>query len=284
MKPARVFCYVMAASGDPEAVRCSVPWHVNNDVVFFGPCKKRTRKLLRSDYLGTADHREIPDENVYLLAFNGSKDNPQRIRKIVFFARCTELMTFQFAYDNLTSREEGCLKLYGDLHPESERPLHLKPIVDSGALVGYRHVGKLHAAGAGPNSTCKGTRRSFPRWVSDLTSRERSNVMQLEGENLFLIDPEDRYDVFDRDICFLAQNIVFAGRKGSGLNIDAELLEFFRDCQPDRADEIESAWYVFGKQQNGKPYGRPGSHLELRDTEAARLIELLRQRAEFRLE
>jgi len=40
----KVFVYVVAASKNPDAVECVVPYRVNDDMIFFGPCKKRLRE------------------------------------------------------------------------------------------------------------------------------------------------------------------------------------------------------------------------------------------------
>ena len=36
----QVWIYVVASSSDPDSVRCKVPWRVDGDLIFFGPCKK----------------------------------------------------------------------------------------------------------------------------------------------------------------------------------------------------------------------------------------------------
>ena len=47
----QVWMYVVASSSDPDFVRCKVPWRVDEDLIFFGPCKKRLRTRLRNGFL-----------------------------------------------------------------------------------------------------------------------------------------------------------------------------------------------------------------------------------------
>ncbi len=47
----RLFLYVVSASDNPERVECRVPWMVDSEQIFFGPCKKRLRERFRREYL-----------------------------------------------------------------------------------------------------------------------------------------------------------------------------------------------------------------------------------------
>ena len=44
----RVWMYVLDSSKDPDKVRCVVPWPVDEDLIYFGPCKRRLRERLRN--------------------------------------------------------------------------------------------------------------------------------------------------------------------------------------------------------------------------------------------
>jgi hypothetical protein len=53
----RFFLYIVAASPDPDGVQCPVPFEVDPDETFFGPCKKPIRELLRKESLGPGRDR-----------------------------------------------------------------------------------------------------------------------------------------------------------------------------------------------------------------------------------
>lgn len=77
-----VWIYVVRASSDPDRiVGCHVPWRVDDELIFFGPCKKLIRKKLRKRYLlpEQKNHATVT-EDLIIVNVNGA--NPGRIRKM----------------------------------------------------------------------------------------------------------------------------------------------------------------------------------------------------------
>jgi hypothetical protein len=99
VRVATLFLYVMAASSDPDRVECLVPYPINDEEIFFGPCKRLLREELRDRYLNTLDDLR-PSEDVFVVGVSGS--NRKRCRKIVWAGCITRLMTFEAAYKGLT--------------------------------------------------------------------------------------------------------------------------------------------------------------------------------------
>jgi hypothetical protein len=55
--------YVLDSSKDPNYVRCVVPWMVDEDLIFFGPCKRWLRERLRKAYLTAGRcHSTVDDD------------------------------------------------------------------------------------------------------------------------------------------------------------------------------------------------------------------------------
>lgn len=68
----RVWLYVLNSSKDPDNVGCVVPWLVDEDLIYFGPCKRRLRERLRKKYLaGGCTHAAVNDD-LYIVSVNGA--------------------------------------------------------------------------------------------------------------------------------------------------------------------------------------------------------------------
>src|SRR4051794_8638885 len=141
--------YVLDSSKDPDNVRCVVPWRVDEDLIYFGPCKRRLRERLRKEYLaGGCTHTTVNDD-LYIVSVNGS--NAKRIRKVVSAGKLSEVMTFAEAADRLDGEQ------FSELRDDPMSPLHVRPVVEGSKLVGYRHVSFEHI--------------EDNEWIADLTSR-----------------------------------------------------------------------------------------------------------------
>ena len=144
----RVWMYVLASSPDPDQILCPIPYRVDERAIFFGPCKRRIREHLRSEYLGQGVTYAKRSNGPFIVGVNGS--NPQRIRKVVFAGRVCEVMTFAEAHRRLRGER------FWELREHRSSPLHVRPIVKDENLVCYEHehVSDLHIEG----------------WVEDLVS------------------------------------------------------------------------------------------------------------------
>ncbi|HEU4384849.1 MAG TPA: hypothetical protein VFR85_15290 [Anaeromyxobacteraceae bacterium] len=249
-----VYLYIMAASTDPDVCERSVPFAIDEQEIFFGPCKKNLRSDLRKRFLSQGARSVIPTERIYLVGLNGG--NAQRVRKVLWAGRVKKLMTFENAYDGLKGER------YQFMRERPATPMHLVPIRESGSLIGYQHVGKLHSAD----------------WILDIAGRRKSSKYEVNGETVRLSRGVSAATAFARDACMLLDNIFTAA--GAGIPIDEEIVGLLRDVQhPARADEID-AYAVFGYQQNGDVDGRRGRWLLLKGPEASRLLGIITDRGE----
>ena len=73
----QVWMYSLAASSNPDHVSCVVPWRVDEDLIFFGPCKKRIRELLRGGFWESISHAPAT-EDLFIVGVNGSNKTRSR--------------------------------------------------------------------------------------------------------------------------------------------------------------------------------------------------------------
>src|SRR5690242_19510817 len=125
---ARVWLYAMNSNKDPDNVRCVVPWRVDDDLIFFGPCKIRMRERLRKRYLREDCTHRVLQTGLYIVGVNGS--NPKRVRKVVVSGRLSQVMTFAEADRRLAGDR------FRELREDPLSPLHVRPVPNSGMLVG----------------------------------------------------------------------------------------------------------------------------------------------------
>jgi hypothetical protein len=252
----QVWMYVVASSHDPNNVCCPVPFRVDEDLVFFGPCKKRIRERLRKEFLmNGVTHREIGSstENVFIVGVNAS--NHQHIRKVVWAGKLSAVMTFAEAHGRLQQDRFRRLRV----HPCS--PLHVHPVRSkTGDLVGYTHVSSLHSMDR--------------EWVSDLVSPKAMPNVHVTGERLSLRRGTP-YKTFDRDCCLLLENYFFA--QGQGIEFDGEGLRILRRAQRNKP-EID-AYAVFGRTASGQVNGLRGTYLPIRGDVADRFVSWLKDRS-----
>jgi len=246
----KVFAYVVGASNNPDAVECTVPYKVNKDIIFFGPCKKSLREKLYKEYLKNSNNGEANVlDDIYVLGVNAS--NSKKIRKIIWVGRIVKVLTFERAYNVLSSKKE-----FKKMIEEEDSPLHLEPIYKGGTFVGYKLRSKEH--------------ENNSEWVMDVTKNETDPDVELEGKKLLLKDPSKRKEIFIRDCVFLCENIFFA--EGKGIDIDEDILSIFKKAQPKR-DGI-SNYAIFGLNSDGRANGLKGNYLTIDDRSlASALIE-----------
>ncbi len=246
-----LFLYVVAASHDPDNVQCVVPYRVNDDVIFFGPCKKPLRKWLRDRYLKTSND-SYPDADIFVVGVNGS--NRKRIRKIVWAGSVTRVMTFEVAYNALKGPE------FQEMRSHDCSPLHVKPLYDNaGKFLGYEHISHEH--------------ERDDRWVLDLTNRRNNPHVRDQGKQLLLKPEADRYQAFPHDCCFLCDNIFFA--QGAGIPITDEILKVLKSIQPDKTPAPDR-YAIFGYRVDESAEGLTGRYLTTSGKLAEGLITLIR--------
>lgn len=248
----KVFMYIVAASKNPDAVECKVPFKVNN-LIFFGPCKKHLRENLYKHYLKDNNEREadISSENIYIIGLNGS--NSQKVRKIIWVGKIQKVLTFEKAYIKLSSNQQ-----FREMINCQESPLHLKPLYDkSGIFIGYELCSEMH--------------KSNNDWVLDIMQKKNHPGVEIKNKSLILKNPYKRKEIFVRDCCFLCENIFYA--EGKGLDVDKDIINILKKAQPNKTSISDYA--PFGLRKNGSVDGLTGSYLEINGELAEDLIKLL---------
>lgn len=241
--------YVVNSSPNPERVECRVPWALDEEEIFFGPCKITLRQHLKKHLLRDAPEA-TPPHDIHLLGVNGLGGG--KVRKVVWAGRVKRLMTFARAAEVLRGgRDEQFWEL-------DRSPLHVEPEYRGGELVGYRwRPGSLHEGD----------------WVCDLTSKPRS--VRLSGDWVRPRPGSSPEKAFNRDLCFLAENLHYAS--GQGLEIDDTLLELLRRAQPGVRGIDARA--IFGRTASGEVNGRRGSYLAITHPDSIRRLRSWLDRA-----
>lgn len=231
---ARLYLYVVKSSPNPDRMHaCGVPALLNENEIFFGPCKKRLRAQLHGEFLcGQRD--SVDPTAIYVVGVNAA--NASRVRKIIWAGRVLRVMTFAAGYEYLASMATNLLP--GD-HPT----LHVEPIREHGRLVGYRHRTDFHGQD----------------WVFDLVERLPSTGAATfqRGEELRMQPESSMCSAFPRDACLVLSNLFFAA--GHGIDIDDELVSLLLALQPLARDV--GPYAIFGKRKDGSANGLTGSYL-----------------------
>ena len=75
------------------------------------------------------------------------------------------------------------------------------------------------------------------KWFNDIAS-DKSKLNFIDEKTILLNNPEERFEVFDKDCCLLFTNLFSA--EGEGIEIDNEILNIFKEHPKlsSRADTI----------------------------------------------
>jgi hypothetical protein len=244
--------YVLDSSKSPDSVQCVVPWRVDEELIYFGPCKRRLRQRLRKECLADGRAHCTVRDDLYIVSVNGS--NAKRVRKVVSAGKLSEVMTFAEA----AARLDG--DRFSELREAPKSPLHVRPHFQGGELVGYEHVSFEHIEN--------------DEWITDLVSKPAK--VSLNGRTIRLRPGVRSRDVFDRDCCMLLDNLFFA--QGEGVQFDQEGVNILNAAQPGVAGI--DAYAVFGLDAAGKANGLRGRFLEMNGDLADRFVAWLTDRAQ----
>lgn len=262
---AQAFLYVVKDAAGRDYVfnrgkGCTVPWRIDDEEVFFGPCKKRLREILAKARLQGKDLRDTFIVGV-------SPGNSSRSRTVLWAGRIKRLMTFAEAYTALQAEK------YQKMRRNNNSPLHLKPIEDRGRLVGYEHYGDLHSGDA--SAQC-----ATPPWVDDLvSSRPPQNPdVRIEGrDRLFVQGDANPAEAFPRDVCALCTNMFFAYPGGPGaLEVDQDLVAILQRAQPNKPIDC---YAIFGYRKDRSAEGMTGRYLLLAGADAEMVTGWISSRA-----
>ncbi len=243
----RAFVYIVAENSNPDKLQdCTVPYLVNKEIIFFGPCKKRLRQSLC--YLVNSKLTQ----DLFLIGLNAS--NGKKERKIIWVGKIKKALTFSQAWNEVKNKPD-----FRNMIEDDYSPIHLRPILQNGELKGYKHVSKMHGEDG--------------KWLLDLISSTKDKRIDI-AEDSASIRVKDGFTsscVLNRDCCFILDNIFFA--QMGGIEIDTEILKIFKDSQKKRKDIDKYA--IFGRQSNGNADGKIGGWIKVKDNLAKKLINLV---------
>ena len=141
----------------------------------------------------------------------------------------------------------------------NDSPLHIQPIIDNGLFKGYEL-----------RSTYL-TSKQF----SDIAS-DKSKLNIINEKTIQLKNPEERFEVFDKDCCLLFENIFSA--EGEGLDIDIEIFDIFKEHLKlsSRVDTITSQYFIYGKNKDAKSaIGLQGKGLKFKGILSEKLLNCI---------
>lgn len=259
-----VWTYIVAASKSADEITCGVPFKINEDYIFFGPCMKNYRRSLYEQYLKNEKiGRKDIDEHIYFLGISGSKvKNAKRdeIRKILWFGKLLSVFTFEYMHTFIDSLEDKKEKTdFEEMRACDKSPLHILPVIKNDMFIGYKSRETYHKN----------------KWFEDFTS-EKSKLKIFNGKRIELKNPEERFDIFDKDCCLLFNNIFYA--EGQGIEIDNETLNIFKEHPKlsSRADTITNPYFIYGKAgASDKAIGLQGNGLKFKGRLSKKLINCL---------
>jgi len=255
----KVFVYIVAASKNPDYVECIVPFEVNNDIIFFGPCKKRLRRNLYEWYLKNSPNgeKDVSSEDLYVIGLNGS--NSRKERKITWVGKILKILTFEKAYHSCLSDKQ-----FKKMMQQQGSPLNLEPIYDSRkTFIGYKLRSTEH--------------KENDDWILDVIEKRNDPNVEIDFENktMTLRNPSNRKEIFLRDCCFLCENIFFA--RGKGIDIKEDILNIFKKAQPNKRGIDNYA--IFGLREDGGVDGLTGNYLEISGRIAKKMIAIVTKKA-----
>ena len=260
----KIYLYIVRETRSSDSVTCKVPYKINPNLIFFGPCMINLRADFYKEYLkNSISGIEEVNEEIYFIGMSGSKvpkAKKNEIRKIVWMGKLLKVLTFEQMYNYIENlADENLKKDILLMKQEKCSPIHIKPIYDErGKFKGYQVRSDLHI-----------------NWIRDVMSNNNDSNVEIKEKILTLKENVDRKEVLDRDCCFLFSNIFFAN--GNGIDIDNEILSILRKAQPNEKDEI-SKYYTFGKNKNGSAKGRRGRGLLIKGNIAYDFIKILNEK------
>jgi hypothetical protein len=247
----RVFLYVLGAWHDPDTCEQGIPWTIDDSEIFFGPCKRHLRALLRADYLKDQQHCDLSGHDVFLVGLNAAND--ERERKIIWVGKATTLMTFAHAWRSLVAER------YEEMREDAWSPLHLEPLFEGERHIGYRHASLQHA----------------DQWLNDLTGK-RSRLARsctVTDSEVRVLAGYSPTTLFERDACLLLERRFVA--TGRGIDLSKAILDTLRDANFLRDGDTLDAYAPFGHRSDESADGKTGSWVELPSGVAERFMKLV---------
>lgn len=207
-----------------------MPYKLNDDELFFGPCKKRIREEIKKNYIKEKDYINLltTKQNIYIVGINPNLPKKDKARRLLFAGKIKEIFTFKQSwnkYKKLAKNDEDIYKMingskeeiYGcgqeieDIGEKNgdqnyQSPLHLIP-VKKGNIEGYKHRTSMHKL----------------NWIKDILSDKEleryKTERKIKGDIKGFLEMNKINEIyktkgveFQRDCCFSLENIFFSDK------------------------------------------------------------------------
>lgn len=253
-----LYFYTMGIGNNFDSINSLVPYQINKEKLFFGPCKVEIRKEINKKWINV--NKNINDlPNIFLVGVsptkNKFKNNP---KNILYAGKITKIFTFEEAwnyYDQIKNDNNEHLdykakimKMINGGEKSKESPLFLEPIIENEKTY-YKHRTEMHKN----------------RWKKDLLSTSKRKKYVLKYGKI-PINKIQRFNdfMFDLDCCFELTNIHFSHKKEpQPVEFDNNMLELIKNGLSDNRKGLNSknqkppdVYSPFGYNKDGHKYGR----------------------------
>lgn len=260
-----LYLYILGQNNNHDTISTPVPYRINDEEIFYGPCKKLIREELRRLF----PSRDIIDpekENyeIYLVGINPTKDTKEDkiFRYFLFAGKIRNIFTFEYAWKYYNIRRENDTNIVKMINGiENFSPLHLEPLYDrnNGKFIGYKHRTDEHK----------------DNWLKDILSQNEINQLNQEEINKIYSDNEILLKdplKFERDCCFSLENIFFSYKNNPNpIPLDDRLLSLIViGLKNPKGADLKSP---FGYAKNSSKYGR--GHVKITGDGVTEFINIL---------
>lgn len=246
-----VYIYILGSgniyNGKNDAVSSLVPYKLNDNILFFGPCKRKIREEIKKHYLKEKDYINLDNKEhkIYIVGINPNISGKDEVRKLLFAGKIKIFFTFKKAwnhYNELAKKDIKINKMINGINEELYRcehkkinnknfyknqdfksPLHLIPI-KKGKKKGYKHRISMHKYD----------------WIKDILSQKELQIYKdqnnLSGKVENFTKKHNISEIlkisdikFQRDCCFSLENIFFSEKSNPNpIPLDEELLNLIK--------------------------------------------------------
>ena len=276
--------------GKNDAVSSLVPYKLNNDELFFGPCKKKIREEIKRKYLKEKDYLNLTTSklNIYIVGINPNLPNNGTVRSLIFAGKIKEIFTFKQAwikYKKLARTDEAVNKMIFSSNDENcgcgqktennvvknsslnlNSPLHLIPVKKEN-VEGYKHRTSMHKH----------------NWITDiLSANELKNYItenKIKGKIKDFLKTNKTVEIyktkgieFQRDCCFSLENIFFSDRNNPcPIPLDTGLRNLIvKGLKNPKGADLQSP---FGYDEKTRKYGR--NHAKISGDDVTEFMNIL---------
>lgn len=273
-----LYLYILGQKNNRDTISTMVPYRINDEELFFGPCKKLIREEIR-ELFPIRDPIDLEKENIdiYFVGINPAKDKKEEKipRKFLFAGKIKKIFTFKYAWKSYNEKQKYNQKIVEMIKgKQNVGPLHLEPKYDTQTdiFIGYKHRTNEHK----------------DSWLKDILSQNEFNQLSKEqiediykNEEIFL----ENNLKFERDCCFEVENIFFSFKNHiCPIEIDETFINLIKERQKElnQTDRLithggPKIYAPFGYQKNGDRFGR-GYHLRFEGNDAEKFISEIRER------